>query len=56
MRIPLKKEEAVVEKKPRFVGEVRVGKKQETERQNISETVRKEEVKVDRDDSTPGNR
>lgn len=56
VRVPLKKEEAVVEKKPRVVGEVRVGKKQETERQNVSETVRKEEVKVDRDDTTRRNR
>lgn len=56
VRIPLKKEEAVVEKKPRVVGEVRVGKKKETERQNVSETVRKEEVKVDRDDTTPRKR
>jgi uncharacterized protein (TIGR02271 family) len=54
VRIPLKKEEAVVEKKAHVVGEVRVGKKQETERQNVSETVRKEEVKVDRD-TTPRN-
>jgi uncharacterized protein (TIGR02271 family) len=49
VRIPLKKEEAVVEKEARVVGEVRVGKKQETDRRNISETVRKEEVKVDQD-------
>ncbi len=47
VRIPLRKEEAVVQKEAKVVGEVRVGKKQETERQNISETVRKEEVKVD---------
>jgi uncharacterized protein (TIGR02271 family) len=49
VRIPLKKEEAVVEKEARVVGEIRVGKKQETDRRNISETVRKEEVKVDQD-------
>jgi uncharacterized protein YcfJ len=50
IRVPLKKEEAVVQKEARVVGEVRVGKKEETERQNVSETIRKEDVKVDRED------
>ncbi len=50
VRIPLMKEEAVVQKEAKVTGEVRVGKKQETESQNISETVRKEEVKVDEND------
>ena len=49
VRIPLKKEEPVVQKDARVVGEVRVGKREETDRQNISETIRKEDVKVDRD-------
>ncbi len=47
VRIPLKQEEAVVEKEAKVVGEVRVGKKEETEQRTVSETVRKEEVKID---------
>lgn len=47
IRIPLKKEEAVIQKEAKVVGEVRVGKKEYTERQNVTETVRKEDVKVD---------
>jgi uncharacterized protein (TIGR02271 family) len=47
VRIPLKKEEPVVEKEQRVVGEVRVGKKKEVERQNVAETARKEDVKVE---------
>lgn len=50
IRIPLTKEEAVVQKEAKVVGEVKVGKREETERQNLSETVRKEEVKIDRTD------
>ncbi len=51
VRIPLKKEEAVVEKEAKVVGAVKVGKKEETQRQDISDTIRKEEVKVDKTDS-----
>ena len=47
VRIPLKKEEPVVQKEAKVVGAVKVGKKEETERQDVSETVRKENVKVD---------
>lgn len=47
VRIPLKKEEPVVEKEAKVVGAVKIGKRQETERQNVSDTIRKEEVKVD---------
>ena len=47
VRIPLKKEEPVVQKEAKVVGEVRVGKRQETDRQDVSETIRKEEVKVE---------
>ncbi|MBA3832429.1 MAG: DUF2382 domain-containing protein [Chthoniobacterales bacterium] len=47
MRIPLMKEEAVVEKQSKVVGEVRVGKKEASDRENVSTTIRKEEVKVD---------
>jgi uncharacterized protein (TIGR02271 family) len=55
IRIPLTKEEAVVQKEAKVVGEVKIGKREETERQNVSETVRKEEVKVDRTDVDRGN-
>lgn len=54
IRIPLKREEAVIQKEAKVVGEVRVSKKEQTERQNISETVRKEEVKVDQKGDTEG--
>jgi uncharacterized protein (TIGR02271 family) len=50
VRIPLKKEEPVVQKEAKVVGAVRVGKKEETERQNVSDEVRKEDVKLDRTD------
>jgi len=49
IRIPLTNEEAVVQKEARVVGEVKVRKREETERQTVSETIRKEDVKVDRD-------
>lgn len=49
VRIPLKEEEAVIQKEAKVVGEVRVGKKEETRRENVSETVRKEDVKVDQE-------
>jgi uncharacterized protein (TIGR02271 family) len=48
VRIPLKKEEPVVQKEAKVVGAVKVGKREESEHQNVSETVRKEDVKVDR--------
>ena len=44
--IPLRREEAVVEKQTRVREEVRVSKKAQTERQNVSEQVRKEDVEV----------
>lgn len=47
--IPLRREEAVVEKTARVREKVRVGKKSEVDRQDVSEQVRKEELKVDRD-------
>jgi uncharacterized protein (TIGR02271 family) len=46
--IPLKREEPVVEKTARVTEEVRVGKKVETERRQMSEQVRKEDIEVDR--------
>ena len=44
--IPLHREEPVVEKESRVREEVRATKRTETERRNISETVRKEDVEV----------
>jgi uncharacterized protein (TIGR02271 family) len=45
--IPLRREEAVVQKDSRVREEVRVSKKSETERQTISENVRKEDVEIE---------
>ncbi len=45
--IPLRREEAVVEKQSRVREEVRVGKKTEVEHDNISETVRREDVEIE---------
>jgi uncharacterized protein (TIGR02271 family) len=47
--IPLRREEAVVEKSAHVREEVRVGKKAEYERQQVTGEIRKEELKVDRD-------
>jgi len=47
VRIPTKREEAVVQKEAKVVGEVRVSKKTETDRENIQDSVQKEEVKID---------
>jgi uncharacterized protein (TIGR02271 family) len=46
--IPLRREEAVVSKEARVKEEVRVRKESHTDRQNVSETVRKEDVEIDR--------
>lgn len=46
--IPLRREEAVIEKQARVREEVRVGKKTEVERQDVTTQVRKEELEVDR--------
>jgi uncharacterized protein (TIGR02271 family) len=45
--IPLRREEAVVQKETRVREEVRVGKKAETEKRNISETIRREDVEIE---------
>jgi uncharacterized protein (TIGR02271 family) len=47
--IPLRREEAVIEKKDRIREEVRAHKAREIERQQVSETVRKEDVKVEKE-------
>ena len=44
--IPLRREEAVVQKEPRVREEVRVSKKGHTEKQTVSERVRKEELET----------
>ncbi len=47
IRVPIRGEEAVVSKQAYVTGEVVVGKEQTTERETISDTVRKERVQVD---------
>lgn len=47
VHIPLKHEEPVVSKEARVVGEVEVRKQEGTETREVSETVRKEDVKVE---------
>ncbi len=49
IRVPLSEEQVRVEKQPVVTGEVRVGKRQVTDTKNVSDTVRREEVKVDRE-------
>jgi uncharacterized protein (TIGR02271 family) len=49
--VPLRREEAVIEKTTRATEEVRVGKKQTTERRDVSETVRREDVDIQRQGS-----
>lgn len=51
--IPLRREEPVVEKTTRTTEEIRVGKKRETEQREISETVRREDVDIQRQDTKP---
>jgi len=50
VRIPLKHEEPVVRKTARVVGEVEVRKREETEHRDVSETVRKEDVRVEHEE------
>jgi uncharacterized protein (TIGR02271 family) len=47
--IPLRREEAVVEKTARTREEVRLGKRTETENETVSDTVRREDVEIQRD-------
>ena len=53
--IPLRREEAVVQKEARVREEVRVSKKAQTERQTVSEQVRKEDVEVQRTGAGPAS-
>lgn len=47
--VPLRREEAVVSKEARVREEVRVGKRNETEQQTISDTVRHEDVEIEKE-------
>jgi uncharacterized protein (TIGR02271 family) len=47
--VPLRREEAVVNKEARVREEVRVGKREERETQTVSETIRKEDVEIEKD-------
>src|SRR2546423_93370 len=51
--IPLRREEPVIQRESRVREEVRVSKKAETERQNISQQVRKEDVEIQRSGPMP---
>jgi uncharacterized protein (TIGR02271 family) len=50
--IPLKREEAVVEKTARQIGEVRATKRQAEETRNVDTQIRREDVQVEREDPT----
>jgi uncharacterized protein (TIGR02271 family) len=50
--IPLRREEAVVEKTVRATEEVRVGKRRESDQRNVEETVRREDVEIDKQAGT----
>jgi len=49
IRVPVRGEEAIVNKEAVVTGEVVINKQQQTERRNVSDTVRKERVEVDKD-------
>jgi len=49
IRIPVKEEQVQVEKKPVAKEEVRVGKRQVQDTEKVEGTVRKEQVKVERE-------
>ena len=52
--IPLRREEPVVEKKVKATEEVRVGKRTEIDREEVSETFRKEEVQIEEQGGAKG--
>ncbi len=52
IEVPIREEEAVVSKEAHVTGAVRVRKDTEVETEEVSETIRKEDVEVDRDGST----
>jgi uncharacterized protein (TIGR02271 family) len=45
--IPLRREEPVIEKSTKLKEEIRVGKRTEIDRQEVSETFRKEDVEIE---------
>ena len=47
--IPLRREEAVIEKTTRTREEIRVGKRRETEKENVQGEVRREDVEIERE-------
>jgi uncharacterized protein (TIGR02271 family) len=49
IRVPLSEEKVRVEKEPVVTGEVRVGKRQVQETKQVADTVRREDVKVDKE-------
>lgn len=54
--VPLRREEAVVGKETEVTEEVRIGKKEQREKQTISETVRKEDVEIEEQGGVSGSR
>jgi uncharacterized protein (TIGR02271 family) len=52
IKVPLSREEPVVEKETRVTGGVRVRKTQGVEQENVRETVRREDVDVDESGTT----
>jgi uncharacterized protein (TIGR02271 family) len=55
IRVPLTREEPVIEKETQVTGAVRVRKTEDAEEQRVSDTVRKEDVKVDRPEANREN-
>jgi len=51
--IPLRREEPVIQKESRVKEKVRVSKKKQTERQDVSEQIRKEDVEIERPSERP---
>ena len=54
--VPLRREEAVVQKEAHVREEVRLGKREEREKQTVSETVRKEDVQIEQTDASQSRR
>lgn len=54
--IPLRREEPVIAKEAQVTERVRIGKKTELEHQNVTETVRSEDVKLEHTETTPRDR
>ena len=52
IRVPLRAEEAVVQKQAYVTGEVVLNKDVQTEQRNVTDTVRREQVYVDRENTT----